>query len=294
MSVRFGLGRPVRRADRVRDLQGRRGRFFFRRRVGVRERDRVRARGERKLGTVTLPPEGAISVAAAPLTETVVFQPVPLGAVSATEQLAPWTAPVSVGRRGAAVAERGGREARRAGAAVGELLFRPGAAARRADRVGDLQRRGRFFFRFFDDRFAADRDVRGLVDVVGAAGAAGEADVDLRRQRDGGAQVLGAFDPDVDGAVQRFDLDVAGRRAQRRDRGRGREPVQQARAVRAVADAGEVARGVGRVLVGVEADGDAGDAGEAEPAALFAERASARLCSRRRTSASGRRRRCRR
>ncbi len=50
-----------------------------------------------KPGTVTLPPDGAISTGAAPLTEAVVFQPVPVGAVSATAQLAPWTAPVRVG-----------------------------------------------------------------------------------------------------------------------------------------------------------------------------------------------------
>ena len=49
------------------------------------------------VGTVIFPAAGAISTGAAPFTDTVVFQPVPLGAVSATEQLAPWTAPVSVG-----------------------------------------------------------------------------------------------------------------------------------------------------------------------------------------------------
>src|SRR5581483_2384670 len=114
------------------------------------------------------------------------------------------------GGRGAAVAEGGGREARRARAGVGERAFGLRGARRGVDRVCDLQRRGRwFFFRFFKDRFAADRHVRSLVDVVGSAGAAGEADVDLFRQRHGRAEVFGAFHPDVDGAVQRFDLDVA-------------------------------------------------------------------------------------
>src|SRR6185437_15100077 len=146
-------------------------------------------------------------------------------------------------------------------------------AAGRADRVRDLQGRGRrFFFRFFDGRFAADRHVRGLVDVVEAAGATGEAHVHLGRQRDRGAEVLGAFHEDVDGAFERFDLDVAGRSAQGRDRGRGRQRVQQAGTGAAVGDAGEVAGRVDRVLVGVERDGDAGDAAEAESPALFAER----------------------
>ena len=50
-----------------------------------------------KLGAVSFGPASVSSTGAAPLIETVVFQPLPEGAVSATEQLAPWTAPVRVG-----------------------------------------------------------------------------------------------------------------------------------------------------------------------------------------------------
>ena len=50
-----------------------------------------------KPGAVSFDPASFSSTAAAPLIETVVFQPVPEGAASATEQLAPWTAPVRVG-----------------------------------------------------------------------------------------------------------------------------------------------------------------------------------------------------
>ncbi len=50
-----------------------------------------------KPGAVSAEPASLSSTGAAPLIETVVFQPVPVGAVSATEQLAPWTAPVSAG-----------------------------------------------------------------------------------------------------------------------------------------------------------------------------------------------------
>ncbi len=48
-------------------------------------------------GAVSVDPASLSSTGAAPLIETVVFQPVPVGALSATEQFEPWTAPVSVG-----------------------------------------------------------------------------------------------------------------------------------------------------------------------------------------------------
>ena len=150
-----------------------------------------------------LPAAGAISTAAPPLTEAVVFQPVPVGAVSATEQLAPWTAPVRVGVAEPPLAERGSREARRAGAAVGERGFSLRGAARRADGVGDLQaRRGRFVGVRERDRVGArgereggDRDLAsGGGDFDGCAAVDGGGGLPAcaggRRLGDGAARAL--------------------------------------------------------------------------------------------------------
>ena len=50
-----------------------------------------------KLGAVSVDPASLSSTGAPPLIETVVFQPVRSAPLSATEQLAPATAPVRVG-----------------------------------------------------------------------------------------------------------------------------------------------------------------------------------------------------
>src|SRR6201995_1404010 len=157
---------------------------------------------------------------------------------------------------------------------IAPLSRRPPDACVRALRVV-------VFRRASDDAQARDlspfhHHMRDSVPVVRAAGAAGEAEVGAARQRDGLAEHLRAVVGDRQRrAVRRSDLDFVGRVLQRQREVRGREPVQDvgdARARRAVGDAGEVVRRRAGALVLVERDSDPGDPGEAEPAAFDPER----------------------